>query len=113
MEELPEFIKQKRELARRYEQAFKDIQGVDFYTEPEFAKSNYWFNTLILDPENSKYRDEILEATNNAGYMSRPAWTLMHRLPMFAECPKMDLSVAEDLESRIINIPSSANLCSD
>lgn len=110
MEELPDFIQRKRELANRYKQAFADMEGLTFYVEPEYARSNYWFNTLLLDPENTAYRDDVLEATNHAGFMTRPAWTLMSKLPMFTECPKMDLSVAEDLERRIINIPSSANL---
>jgi perosamine synthetase len=30
----------------------------------------------------------------------------MHRLPMFASAPRMDLAGAESLERRIINLPS-------
>jgi len=44
------------------------------------------------------------------GVMTRPSWTLMHKLPIFADCPKMELPVAESLERRLINIPSSAGL---
>ncbi len=42
--------------------------------------------------------------------MTRPAWTLMHKLPMFKENPRMDVAVSEDIEKRLINIPSSSNL---
>ena len=42
--------------------------------------------------------------------MCRPAWTPMHRLPMYEDCPRMDLGVAEDLYERIINVPSSPAL---
>ena len=31
----------------------------------------------------------------------------MHRLPMFKDCPRMDLAEAEALEARIVNLPSS------
>ena len=34
----------------------------------------------------------------------------MHKLPMFQDCPRMDVPVAEDIESRLINIPSSVFL---
>ena len=34
----------------------------------------------------------------------------MHKLPMYADCPRMDLSVARDLEKRLINIPSMPTL---
>jgi hypothetical protein len=30
----------------------------------------------------------------------------MHRLPMFAAAPRMDLGTAESLERRLINLPS-------
>jgi perosamine synthetase len=55
-------------------------------------------------------RDTVLAATNDDGLMTRPVWTLMHRLAPFVECPRMPLPVAESLERRLINVPSSAFL---
>lgn len=110
LEQLHGFLTSKRDLAERYRQAFTDIPGIRFFSEPANSKSNYWLNTLLLDEECAGQRDALLKATNDAGIMTRPAWTLMHRLPMFADCPRMDLSLAESLEKRLINIPSSANL---
>jgi perosamine synthetase len=110
LEQLPGFIKKKRLLAQRYHVAFQNVPGVRFFTEPDFACSNYWLNVLILDKGFASERDNLLEVTNNAGIMTRPLWTLMHKLVMYQDCPRMDLSVAENLERRIINIPSSASL---
>jgi perosamine synthetase len=110
LEELPGFLERKRSLAERYQAAFAGMAGAMFFTEPDFGRSNYWLNTLMLDEAVSGRRDEILSMTNDAGIMTRPAWTLMHRLPMFAACPRMELPVAESLERRLINIPSSAGL---
>jgi perosamine synthetase len=110
MEELPNFLAQKRNLASRYEIAFRNIEGVSFFKEPDFAQSNYWLNAVILDNENIPYRDALLGAAQAQKIIMRPVWTLMHRLPMYQDCPRMDLSVAENLEGRIVNIPSSANL---
>ena len=55
-------------------------------------------------------RDALLEKLQEAKLQSRPAWTLMYRLPMYADCPRMDCNVAEDIADRLINIPSSAKL---
>ena len=110
MEQLPEFLVRKRHLAERYCDIFKKIQGIRFFIEPSFAKSNYWLNVLLLDEASYKKRDEVLEATNNHGFKTRPAWDLMNTLPMFKDCPAMDLSCAENLVKRIINIPSSSFL---
>ena len=65
---------------------------------------------MLLDGDAAEMRDEVLAATNDAGFMTRPAWTPMHELPMYTDCPRMDLSVAEDLSRRLINIPSSPRL---
>lgn len=110
LERLPAFIAEKRALADRYAIAFAEVPGIAYFAEPVFARSNYWLNALLLDEAHSGDREAVLEATNAAGYMTRPAWALMHRLPMYADAPRMDLPVAESLERRLINIPSSPAL---
>jgi len=107
MEQLPTFLAHKRQLAESYQKAFQGIDGVVFFTEPSFARSNYWLNVLLLDEAFSGRQDEVLEKTNDCGIMTRPAWSLMHQLSMFKNCPAMDLSCAESLAGRLINIPSS------
>jgi perosamine synthetase len=103
-------VRAKRALAARYERAFADVAGARFIREPPYARSNYWLNALALAPECAGMRDAILDATNAAGMATRPVWTLMHDLPMFRDCPRMAVDVAESLAARIINLPSSAML---
>jgi perosamine synthetase len=110
LERLPSMILRKRELAGRYAAAFEGVEGVSFLREPEQTQSNYWLNAIVLAPCRRAQRDAVLEALNNASYMSRPIWTLMHRLPMFQDCPRMDLATSELLEATVVNLPSSPNL---
>jgi perosamine synthetase len=110
LEQLPSFLEKKRALAERYKKAFVNSKGVSFFTEPEHVKSNYWLNVLLIDEQYAGQRDALLELTNHNGIQTRPAWTLMHRLSMFSQCPRMNLSVAESIVRRLINIPSSAFL---
>lgn len=109
-EQLPSRLSAKRRLANHYVESFADCQGARILRETEGSESNYWLNTLILDRDQAHRRDALLEALNGAGLMARPVWTLMHRLPMYANCPRAELSVAEDLEARTVNLPSSACL---
>ncbi len=110
LEQLPLFLKSKRQLFVRYQAAFADVDEVCLFEEPIGCKSNYWLQTLLLSENTASQRDVILEAINNAGFMSRPAWRLMHRLDPYRHCPRAPLSVAESLERRIINLPSSVGL---
>jgi perosamine synthetase len=110
LEQLDGFLKRKRLLANAYDHAFAGIAGVQFAREPQGTTSNYWLNTILLDEAHAGLRDDVLTALNASGFGARPAWTLMHQLPMFATCPRGDLSVAESIERRLINLPSSASI---
>lgn len=110
LENLDLFIESKRSLYSRLFFEFSGISGIRLMTEPKNCKSNYWLQTILLDPSHVHERDAILAHSNNLGFMARPAWNLLSNLEIFSNCPTMDLSEARSLEKRIINIPSSANL---
>ena len=110
LEQLPGFIEKKRKLAEIYRQTFADIPYADIFIEPKYAKSNYWLNLLMLDKNCLHLKDEILTQSHQSGIAIRPAWNLMHHLPMYSSMPCMDVSFAEALVKRIICLPSSVNL---
>jgi aminotransferase in exopolysaccharide biosynthesis len=104
MESLDFFIQKKRELALKYREFFSQAE-IDFFTEPENAFSNYWLNAIIL--KDRQERDDFLEYTNANKVMTRPAWKLMNKLPMFAGYQAFNLENALWLEDRVVNVPSS------
>ena len=105
LEHLDEFIIDKRETAKAYAVYFKDVEGIDFFVEPENAFSNYWLNAVILP--NHEKQLEFLQETNDNGVMTRPIWELMNRLPMFEHCQHDDLKNTFWFADRVVNIPSS------
>jgi dTDP-4-amino-4,6-dideoxygalactose transaminase len=110
MERLPEKISSKRELFKRYTQAFANVAGVRLFSEPKNCYSNYGLQTLLLDENQSEKRNLVLEATNSAGIMTRPAWVLMNELAPYKGSPSANLAATQSLSRRIINIPSSVDL---
>ena len=105
LEHLDEFIADKRETAKAYAEYFKNVDGIEFFTEPENSFSNYWLNVVIL-PDHEK-QIEFLQETNDNGVMTRPIWELMNRLPMFEHCQHGDLKNTIWFANRVVNIPSS------
>jgi len=110
LEQLDGILDAKRKLFERYNAAFANVPQMSIIAEPAGCRSNYWLQSLLLDETVSNERDTLLATTNDAGLMTRPVWTLMHRLAPYRECPKMELPVAESLETRLINLPSSSHL---
>lgn len=109
LEQLDSFLDRKRRLAVAYHEAFAGETGLETLREPADSCSNYWLNALRVSDR--AMRDAVLQATNDAGMMTRPCWTPMHLLPMYADCPRDDVSVAMSTVDRIVNLPSSPRLC--
>lgn len=107
LEQINDFLENKRALANRYEDFFASL-AIMFIKEPKNTRSNYWLNAICLDTK--EQRDTFLEYTNQNGVMTRPIWMLMNRLEMFKTCQCGDLSNAFYLEERIVNIPSSVRV---
>lgn len=110
LEQLPRFLERKRALAAAYAEAFADLDEVRFVLEPPGTRSNYWLCALELSSTLENSLADVLEATNSAGLMTRPAWNLLSTLPMYADCPRADLSAASSLARRLVNIPSGPAL---
>jgi perosamine synthetase len=108
LEKLEDFIENKRELSDIYASFFSTHKSIELQREIKDTKSNYWLHTLVF--KDKTIRDVFLEETNSNGVMTRPIWALMNKLNLFKNCPKSDLSNAEWLEARVVNIPSSVRI---
>lgn len=109
MEKIDMILSNKRDTALQYKDFFRDISGIDYFDEPKNCKSNFWFNTLILENEEAKLN--FLEYTNNNGIMTRPVWKLMNELDMFKNCETDDLKNTLYFASRVVNVPSGVKGC--
>ena len=94
----------------RYAEEFRRVPGASIFTDADFAESNYWLVTMLLDRPDEAERDRFLAACHERGILCRPVWTGLHRLPMYCSCPRMELKQAERLEFQVVNLPSSARL---
>ena len=108
LEQIELFLKAKRHLAESYRNFFADKKGIKYVIEPENSRSNYWLNAILMDNRNE--RNDFLEYTNKQGIMTRPVWELMNRLPMFKNAQCGNLSNAEWIADRLVNISSSVIL---
>lgn len=107
MENLEIYLKKKRALASKYREFFKNT-SVRFFNQPEYCLSNFWLNALIFNSRND--RDLFLKQSNEQGIATRPLWTLMNKLPMYASCERDSLENCLWLEDRVVAIPSSVIL---
>ena len=108
LEHLDEYVADKRATAAAYAEYFKQVDDIQFFTEPENCFSNYWLNAIIL--KDHEAQQAFLQYTNDHGVMTRPIWELMSRLPMFEHCQHDELENTIFFADRVVNIPSSVRL---
>jgi aminotransferase in exopolysaccharide biosynthesis len=103
LEQLTGFIKTKRELAMAYKTFLADSDW-QFIDEPEACCSNFWLNAVQC--QNRSQRDALLNHLHSHGILSRPSWTPMHLLPMYAACLRGALPQTAHLFDTLVNLPS-------
>ena len=110
LENIEKIVKAKRKIFKIYDKEFEKIDGINFLKEPKNCRSNYWLQTIILDDKLKKNKNKIIKFCNKNKIKVRPVWQLMHKIKYLAKYSKMNLSNAENLEKKIINIPSSPSI---
>ncbi len=100
MQKLPLFLAEKRRLALAYQQQ----PGLVVQAESPNTQANYWLSTLICQDQTE--RDVFLEFSNTQAIQTRPLWTPMHQLPIYADCLRSELPNTEWLAARVVNLPS-------
>jgi len=104
LEQLNDILANKQALAENY-LSFFEQKDIKLMQPIAGGVANNWLNTILLPDRDA--RDLFLKETNENKVMTRPAWTLMHKLPMYSHCQHDALYNSLWLEDRLVNIPSS------
>jgi len=110
MGRLAGLLEQKERLFHRWKAILGDI-GLSMVEPREGTTSNRWLNAVQLPAGTTmEQRNELLMAVDAERMYCRPIWVPMHLLPMYQHCPRGPLAVTEDMERRILCVPSTARL---
>ena len=104
------FLRNKRKLFERYQMLFSNFNDFELLKEPKNAKSNYWLNAIILKKPSKEIILKILKLSAKKKIQLRPVWKILSKNKYLNKFPRMNLDCANNLENRIINIPSSSDL---
>jgi perosamine synthetase len=108
LEMLDSLLDRKARLVKAYASKIGDMPGVRIITSRPETRPNNWLIGVRF--EHPAHQRRFLERSNASGIGTRPIWTPMHRLPMYAGCERGDLTNTDQAASRVVNLPSSAHL---
>jgi perosamine synthetase len=110
IENLDFFLEKKQKLNIFLKTNFENFDGINFHDPKSIDAPNNWLNAILLGPEFKKDLDLILYECNKNKIMTRPIWEPLHSLKPYKNFPKSNITVANEISKKLINIPSSANL---
>ncbi|MEO1263443.1 MAG: LegC family aminotransferase [Bacteroidota bacterium] len=106
MEQLPGFIKRKKEIDAIYRTAFEGLADIRFQEVNEHVDPNCWLFTF-----RTEYQKSLLNLLNERKLQSRPFWLPMNQLPMYRDNLYIN---DEDISGKVVgsclSIPCSTYL---
>lgn len=106
MEQLPTFIKRKKEIESLYKRGLKNVGDIRFQMVSDRVDANCWLFTF-----RTASQKRLLEVLNRNKFQSRPFWVPMNQLPMFNKelyLYKKDHSAA--IYEECLSVPCSTNI---
>jgi dTDP-4-amino-4,6-dideoxygalactose transaminase len=114
LKSLPQRIRRRRQIFDYYRLALGDLEGVGFMPELPQASGNRWLTCMTIDPAYSDVRPQaVLAALAADDIEARPLWKPLHRQPFYSAAGRFDGSVADELFSRGLCLPSGSAMSED
>lgn len=111
LEQLEEFIARKCAIAKVYEEAFQDVDGITPMPTPPHTEPTYWLYTILLDSHMTlAERQARMKQLHADGIGVRPLWHPIHGLAPYRQCQTVAIEHSIRLYERAISLPSSVGL---
>ncbi len=106
MEQLPSFIKRKRECTAFYKKELTGVADIRFQQELPDVETNAWLVTIQTEKQ-----QQVLDHLNANSILSRRFWMPMNKLPMYKDCVYVQKKDNADyIYNTCLSIPSSTNI---
>lgn len=108
---LDQRVQQRRAVALRYAEGFKDTPGIHWMPQADYGLHTNWLSCFVVDEADfGRSRDELIADLDRANIETRPVWKPMHMQPLYKSAEVWGGAVSEDLFQRGICLPSSSSL---
>lgn len=106
LEKLDWIVSERRKIADKYHEAFKDIENIQLPIEEKGYFSNYQSYSIYLKDECPIKRNELMQKMLDAGISTRRGIMTSHRETAYkTECAGLSLPVSEKSADRSIILP--------
>ncbi len=109
-EQLAEILARKHHIAAGY-RCLGELPGIQLPRDEPGTVSSDWLTTILIDEARfGQSRDEVMGALHDRGVETRPIWSPLHKMPMYADAERVGGDVADRLDAQGLSLPSFAGL---
>jgi dTDP-4-amino-4,6-dideoxygalactose transaminase len=105
LQRLPEILARRVELAKRYSEALRKVDGLIPPHVPESVRSNYQSYAVRVTSEYPLSRDELMQSLLSAGISTRRGIMNAHQEAPYANLPARPLANSERARDEVILLP--------
>ncbi len=109
LDKLDGFVQRRREIVKKYNEAFKDINFIKTPVEKDHVKSSYHLYVVEIDFQKSKMtRQDFMNRLKNKGILTQVHYIPIHLQPYYQNkfgFHSGDFPVAEEYYSRTLSLP--------
>ncbi|MDK2800264.1 MAG: perosamine synthetase [Clostridiales bacterium] len=110
LEQIDEYIENKRNNAEKYNWLLSQIKGLTLPAEKENVKNCYWLYSVIIEDEYGLVRDDLIKIMSNNGIETRPFFKPIHQMKPYLNYRHGDMWITEEISTKGLNLPSSVGL---
>ena len=111
LENLPQFLKRKKEIHKQYVEAVASIKGLSMAVVPDYSDNNHWMNLLQINREiYGEDKGELMKRLEKNNIQTRPVWYQNHLQKPYRDCQSYKVEKAGELVKNSLCMPSSSNL---
>lgn len=108
---LDERIARRREINRRYCEAFEPVDGISMMPTGDGVVPNHWLTCVLFDPSRTGARaEEVRLALESLDIEARPVWKPLHLQPLYRGAESVGGEVAERIFEHGLCLPSGSAL---
>lgn len=115
LKQIKSLVRKKRAIATLYKKLLADTPGIFFQKEADYAQSNWWMFSILVDRKKfGRSRDELMAHLKTKNIETRPFFYPMHLLPPYKKGNKpSDFPVTKNIADQGMNLPTYASLNKD
>ena len=111
LEQLPEYIRIKKENYNYYQKQITEIRGLHLAETPAYSYNNHWMYALQIKKELfGRDKDYLMDYLKNHQVQARPLWYPNHLQKPYVNCQSYKIETAIELFNETLNLPCSVSL---